>query len=142
MRLRNGKKTVLPTEVPIQTATIQTAIMEPAIMEPVIAEQDHVQDFIEDLQCIFHEASKYDESSYMKICVLVDLYEFVDETIDEFKNVPRLAYVFAAIRDSCLRILHDVGRMTLKHGKDPEYIRPLTRLSCALLSVMAKLGKE
>jgi hypothetical protein len=125
MNLRNGKTTAFERVVPKKK-------------EP----EDPSKEFVAYLKCLFFEVDKYDMSSYMRACVLGDLYEFVDDHVDQFKDVPRLAKTFDAIRQSCLRILPDLGTLAMKKGKDPEFAQALSHLSNMLLRVLAKLGSE
>jgi len=105
-------------------------------------DKDSVIEFLDELRSNFHEAEKYTKSSYMRTCALYELYEILDGKIENFKDVPRLAKIMTAIRTSCLRILQDVGTMSMKYGKDRDCMEALTKLSSVLLSVLSKLGNE
>jgi hypothetical protein len=102
--------------------------------------EERIDHFIAEVKAMFDEANKYTASTYGRICVYSKIYEIVNDNIDEFKHAPRLATLFDTIRTSILRNLSDVGTLTMKHGKDPEFLEAIVRLSNAMLSVLAKLG--
>ena len=128
MNLRNGKV----------TAVKKVAVSKEE--KPVVQEDDRVKDFTEELKAMFFEAQKYEESALGHLCVYREIYEVVDSGIDEFKDVPTLATLFASIRITSLRLVGEVGRMAMKHGKDPEFLEATIGLSNVLMRVLAKLG--
>jgi hypothetical protein len=105
-----------------------------------IKELAATKEFTGCLNNMFIEVAKYDIGSHMRICVFGDIFEFVDVHIDKFKDVPRFAKTFAAIRETSIRLMPDLGTMATNKGKDPEFAKSLERLSCVLLRVLAKLG--
>jgi hypothetical protein len=130
MNLRNGKITAV---VKVTVSKEEKPLVQPQ-------DEERVMDFIAELSAIFIEVRKYEESTLGRLCIYHQLYEFVDSNINEFKDVPRLAKMFATIRETCLRLVGEVGKSAMKHGKDPEYLEAIIDLSKVLLSVLAKLG--
>jgi hypothetical protein len=128
MNLRNGKV----------TAVKKVAVSKEE--KPVVQEDDRVKDFTEELKAMFFEAQKYEESALGRLCVYREIYEVVDSGIDDFKDVPTLATLFASIRITSLRLVGEVGRTAMKHGKDPEFLEATIGLSNVLMRVLAKLG--
>lgn len=128
MNLRNGKV----------TAVKKVAVSKEE--KPVVQEDDRVKDFTEELKAMFFEAQKYEESALGRLCVYREIYEVVDYGINEFKDVPTLATLFASIRITSLRLVGEVGRTAMKHGKDPEFLEATIGLSNVLMRVLAKLG--
>jgi len=131
MNLRNGKQTALVK------ATVSKMEKKPAA---AIDSEEKINNFIAEVKAMFFEAEKYTDSTYGRICVYSEIYEVVNANIDEFKHAPRLARLFDSIRESALRNLSSVGKMTMKHGKDPEFLEAIVRLSTVMISVLAKLG--
>jgi hypothetical protein len=128
MNLRNGKV----------TAVKKVAVSKEE--KPVVQDDDRVKDFTEELKAMFFEAQKYEESALGRLCVYREIYEVVDSGINEFKDVPTLATLFASIRITSLRLVGEVGRTAMKHGKDPEFLEATIGLSNVLMRVLAKLG--
>jgi len=128
MNLRNGKV----------TAVKKVAVSKEE--KPVVQDDDRVKDFTEELKAMFFEAQKYEESALGRLCVYREIYEVVDSGIDDFKDVPTLATLFASIRITSLRLVGEVGRTAMKHGKDPEFLEATIGLSNVLMRVLAKLG--
>ena len=108
--------------------------------KPLVQEEDRVKDFTDELRAMFFEAQKYEESTLGRLCVYREIYEVVDSSINEFKDVPRLAKMFATIRETSLRLVGEVGRTAMKHGNDPEVLEATIGLSNVLMRVLAKLG--
>ena len=131
MNLRNGKQTALVK------ATVSKMEKKPAA---AIDSEEKINNFIAEVKAMFFEAEKYTDSTYGRICVYSEIYEVVNANIDEFKHAPRLARLFDSIRESALRNLSSVGKMTMKHGEEPEFLEAIGRLSTVMLSVLAKLG--
>lgn len=128
MNLRNGKVTTVK----------KVAVSKEE--KPVVQEDDRVKDFTEELKAMFFEAQKYEESALGRLCVYREIYEVVDSGINEFKDVPTLTTLFASIRITSLRLVGEVGRTAMKHGKDPEFLEATIGLSNVLMRVLAKLG--
>ena len=131
MNLRNGKQTALVK------ATVSKLEKKPAA---AVDSEEKINNFIAEVKAMFFEAEKYTDSTYGRICVYSEIYEVVNANIDEFKHAPRLARLFDSIRESALRNLSSVGKMTMKHGEEPEFLEAIGRLSTVMLSVLAKLG--
>ena len=131
MNLRNGKQTALVK------ATVSKMEKKPAA---AVDSEEKINNFIAEVKAMFFEAEKYTDSTYGRICVYSEIYEVVNANIDEFKHAPRLARLFDSIRESALRNLSSVGKMTMKHGEEPEFLEAIGRLSTVMLSVLAKLG--
>ena len=132
MNLRNGKQTALVK------ATVSKMKNKP--VTAVNSDKERIDNFIAEVKAMFFEAEKYTDSTYGRICVYSEIYEVVNANIDEFKHAPRLARLFDSIRESALRNLSSVGKMTMKHGEEPEFLEAIGRLSTVMLSVLAKLG--
>jgi hypothetical protein len=128
MNLRNGKI----------TAMLKVTVSKEE--NHVVQEEDRVKDFTDELRAMFFEAQKYEESNLGRLCVYREIYEVVDSSINEFKGLPRLATLFASIRITSLRLVGEVGRTAMKHGKDPEFLEATIGLSNVLMRVLAKLG--
>jgi hypothetical protein len=133
MNLRNGKHTAA-----LVKATVSKKEKKPDA--DVNSEKERIDNFMAEVKAMFFEAEKYTDSTYGRICVYSDIYEVVNVNIDEFKHAPRLARLFDSIRESALRNLSSVGKLTMKHGQDPEFLAAIGRLSTVMLSVLAKLG--
>jgi hypothetical protein len=133
MNLRNGKQTAA------LKVTVSKKEKKPDAA-PVDLEKERIDNFIAQVNSMFFEAEKYTASTYGRICVYSEIYEVVNGNIDEFKHAPRLATLCDSIRESALRNLSSVGKLTMKHGKDTEFLEAIVRLSTAMLTVLAKLG--
>ena len=131
MNLRNGKITAL---VKVTVSKKE----KPLVVQ--LPDEKRVKDFMAELGAIFIEVRKYEENTYTRLCIYHELYEFVDSNINEFKDVPSLAKTFATVREASLRLMGEVGKSAMKHGKDPEFFEAIIDLSNVLLSVLAKLG--
>ena len=129
MNLRNGKI----------TAGVKVTVFKEE--KPlVVQEKDRVKDFTDELMAMFFEAQKYEESTLGRLCVYDEIYEVVDSSINEFKDVPRLAKLFATIRETSLRLVGEVARTAMKHGNEPEFLEATIGLSNVIMRVLAKLG--
>jgi hypothetical protein len=129
MNLRNGKI----------TAVVKVTVFKEE--KPlVVQEKDRVKDFTDELMAMFFEAQKYEESTLGRLCVYHEIYEVVDSSINEFKDVPRLAKLFATIRETSLRLVGEVARTAMKHGNEPEFLEATIGLSNVIMRVLAKLG--
>lgn len=133
MRLRNGKQTTVNR---VESKKENT----PAVVVQVNSDKEKIDNLFAEIKAMFVEAEKYTASTYGRVCVYSEVYEVVNDNIDEFKHEPRLAKLFDSIRESALRNLSDVGPLSTKYGKDPEFLEAIVRLSTAMLSVLAKLG--
>ena len=131
MNLRNGKVTAM-LKVTVSKEE------EPLVVQPM--EEDRVKDFTEELRAMFFEAQKYEESTLGRLCVYHEIYEVVDSSINEFKDVPRLSTLFASIRITSLRLVGEVARTAMKHGNEPEFLEATIGLSNVIMRVLAKLG--
>lgn len=127
MRLRNGKQTTV-NKVELKKE------------KKPDSEKEKIDNLFAEIKAMFVEADKYTASTYGRICVYSEIYEVVNDNIDEFKHAPRLAKLFDSIRESALRNLSEVGSLSMKYGRDPEFFEAIVRLSAAMLSVLAKLG--
>jgi len=130
MNLRNGKNTI-EKKLPH---------IKDVVFESTIVEKDPTKKFTDHLQCLFTEIAIHESGSYMRLSISCDLFEFVDDHIDKFKDIPRLSKLFTSIRETSLRLMAQLGHVAMKNGKDPEIAKVLNRLSCALFNVLAKLG--
>jgi len=127
MQLRNGKKlALLETSLP----TNSTKEIE-----------DPVKKFRSECQSLLYEVEKYYDNEYTHICILKELYEYIYDHYDQYKQFASLDKVFEATRESCLRLLSQCGSSAMNHGgKDPEFLKGLNELAIILLALSAKLG--
>ena len=130
MNLRNGKQTAMKQVVKSNKENKPAA--------PVNSEEK-INKFTSQLREKFYEAEKYHNNAYKRICIYSDIYELIHDKMDDVKQ-SRLATLCNSIRESALRNLSDVGRLSMKYGNDPEFLGAIVRLSNSMLVVLAKLG--
>jgi hypothetical protein len=123
MNLRNGKTTAVNN------------VATPTEREPT---KERVKEFTQELRSLFDWVAQFEETPYGRVCAYCQLYEVVLPSIDEFKNVPTIKVLLNSIRDSAIRMLADLGRLTVKHGNDKEFMKAIMKLTNVLIAVLAK----
>ena len=130
MNLRSGKKT-------LENKVLNS---NEVVFESTIVDKSPTKKFTDHLKCLFAELDIYELGSYMRLSISCDIFEFLDDHIDKFNDIPHMTRLFASIRETSLRLMAELGDIAVKKGKDPEVVKVLNRLSCLLIRVLAKLG--
>ena len=131
MNLRNGKQTAMKHVVKSNMENKPAASVN---------SEEKINKFTSELKEKLCEAEKYHNNAYKRICIYSDIYELVHDKMDDVKHASKFATLFNSIRESALRNLSDVGRLSMKYGNDPEFLGAIVRLSNSMLVVLAKIG--
>lgn len=126
MNLRNGKTiTVNNVAAPKERKSIGI--------------EERTKEFTDEINSALHWALQFEDNSYGRVCAYREVFELILERIDEFKNLsPELEWLFDTIRESALRMMTELGEMSIIHGKDREFMRAANRLSKVLMALLAK----
>ena len=104
--------------------------------------EERTKEFVDEINSALHWALQFEDTSYARVCAYCELFDLVLDRIDEFKYLsPELEWLFDSIRESALRMLAQLGKLAIKHGKDREYMRAANRLTKVLMAVLAKYAE-
>ena len=124
MQLRTGK------------ITGQGADRQPVTAVPKAVDQ--LQLYHNELKGMFDELQEWSDCPSARIAGMIDIYSYVDNYCENFKNVDQLNALHAAILKSAENIMSDIVRVS-KTSAD-YMVDLLQQLASILVSVTAKLG--